>query len=134
MTTRSNRPAIKPRRRSRRIFACGALSLFVFTFVSAANPSPPAVPSAAAGENPIVLTQATTPVNANGASRQATTITSQTSVTAPAVHSSTRPGRRRPVAIGYIVSAKLTTPSPRSTFFSNLPEAFRGSLSSVISR
>ena len=63
MTTRCNRPAINPRRRSRRIFACGALSLFVFTFVSAANP-PPAVPNAAPAENPIVLTQATGPANA----------------------------------------------------------------------
>ena len=36
-------------------------------------------------------------------------------------------GRRR----SYIVSAKLTSPSPRSTFFSSLPEALRGSFSSA---
>jgi hypothetical protein len=60
MTTRSNRPAINPRR----IFSCGGLSLFVFTFVSAANPPPSAVDNAAPAENPIVLTQATAPANA----------------------------------------------------------------------
>ena len=32
---------------------------------------------------------------------------------------------------GYIVSAKLTSPSPRSTFFRSLPLALRGSLSKV---
>jgi hypothetical protein len=31
---------------------------------------------------------------------------------------------------GHIVSSKLTSPVPRRAFFSNLPEALRGSLSS----
>ena len=59
MTTRCNRPAINPRR----IFSGGGLSLLVFTFVSAANPAP-GVPDAPVADSPIVLAQATAPVNA----------------------------------------------------------------------
>ena len=36
-----------------------------------------------------------------------------------------------PPSRGYIVSAKLTSPSPRRTFFRSLPLALRGSFSKV---
>ncbi len=60
MTMLCNLVKQTPRRRWRRVFSFGALGLFACACVSAANPLPPSVRNAAAGETPIVLAQATT--------------------------------------------------------------------------
>jgi Protein of unknown function (DUF1571) len=67
MTTRTDRLETTPRR-LRRIYCCGAIGVFAFTFISAANPPAPPAPNAAGSEIPIVLAQATNPLGANAAS------------------------------------------------------------------
>ena len=60
MTMTCNLVEPTPRRRVRRVFSCGALGLFAFAFVSAANPPLPSAATASAADTPIVLVQATT--------------------------------------------------------------------------
>jgi hypothetical protein len=68
MTIGTKRPETTPRQRSRRFLSWGAISLFTFALVSAANPAPSSRPNADANEIPIFLAQATTPTPASAVS------------------------------------------------------------------